>query len=675
MTGTCVNNPGYTCRFDCNEYFVPTTVSEVRCQENGEWDMDTDTLCKLDINIELFILVGTEDGEIFHIDVLSPTLQYVPLPLTGVGTPVAVDFDYVDNKVYWLDLVFDTINRASLNGNDREIILSVDIKAPERISLDVVNRKIYWTDSGTDRIDRANLDGSRRETLINTNLDKPRAIIVDSDDSFIYWSDWGESPKIERANLDGSGRLVLVSNNLRWPNGLALDKTEKKLFWCDAGIDIIEYYDLVRHSRQRLVTLSGDNAEPFDLTVLGDYLYWTQWDKNQLQRADKSTGNNVISVGHQILDTPYSIHAFSSARIQTTDIRCPMEFFSGTITDSCINKPGYTCLFQCNKNFIPTIDSGVRCQENGEWHTPTKTLCELDTNVEPFLLVGDDQSDGGKIFHINASSSTLEYVILPLADLERPVAVDFDYVDNKVYWTDVVLNTINRALLNGSDTEVIVSVNVDVPDGISLDVMNRKIYWTDTGTDRIERANLDGSDRVSLINTGLDEPRAIIVDIDDSLMYWTDWGKTAKIEKANLDGSGRQSLVSNNLLWPNGITLDKVDRKLFWCDAGTDVIEYYHLDLGTRHLLITLSDSSAHPFSLTVFDDYLYWTQWGKKQLQRADKSTGNNVISVGHEIFESPYGIHAFSSARVLTTGTVSYCHHLLLVFRNIMSVLDKIE
>ncbi|XP_077977475.1 uncharacterized protein LOC144433037 [Glandiceps talaboti] len=97
------------------------------------------------------------------------------------------------------------------------------------------------------------------------------------------------------------------------------------------------------------------------------------------------------------------------------------------------------------------------------------------------------------------------------------------------------------------------------------------------------------------------------------------------------------------------------DRKLFWCDAGTDVIEYYHLEHGSRHRLITLSDADARPFGLVVVGDYLYWTQWDKNRLQRADKSTGDNVVSVGHQMFEKPNDIHFFSSASMPTTGKIN--------------------
>ena len=52
---------------------------------------------------------------------------------------------------------------------------------------------------------------------------------------------------------------------------------------------------------------------------------------------------------------------------------------------------------------------------------------------------------------------TLEFEAVPVRNLRRPVAIDFDPVEEKVYWSDVVAQTISRAFINGSNQEVIAS--------------------------------------------------------------------------------------------------------------------------------------------------------------------------------------------------------------------------
>ena len=109
---------------------------------------------------------------------------------------------------------------------------------------------------------------------------------------------------------------------------------------------------------------------------------------------------------------------------------------------------------------------------------------------------------------------------MPLSSsiISRPVALDYDFVEDRVYWTDVTRNTISRSFLNGSMQEVIFQQNVQTPDGLAVDPIGRNLYWTDTGTNKLEVSKLDGSYRKALITTYLDEPRDIILDVSQGFV-------------------------------------------------------------------------------------------------------------------------------------------------------------
>ena len=101
--------------------------------------------------------------------------------------------------------------------------------------------------------------------------------------------------------------------------------------------------------------------------------------------------------------------------------------------------------------------------------------------------------------------------------ISSPVAVDYDPVEEKIYWTDVTLKLIARAFPNGSSVEVIAHNNVETPDGIAVDYVGRNLYWTNKGPSKIEVARLDGSFRKSLVITDIEYPRGIILDIAERL--------------------------------------------------------------------------------------------------------------------------------------------------------------
>src|SRR5262249_18722740 len=55
------------------------------------------------------------------------------------------------------------------------------------------------------------------------------------------------------------------------------------------------------------------------------------------------------------------------------------------------------------------------------------------------------------------------------------------------------------------------------PDGIALDPTGGKMYWTDFGTRKIQRANLDGT-RVEDLVTGLSIPVGIALELSPSVI-------------------------------------------------------------------------------------------------------------------------------------------------------------
>ena len=96
---------------------------------------------------------------------------------------------------------------------------------------------------------------------------------------------------------------------------------------------------------------------------------------------------------------------------------------------------------------------------------------------------------------------------------QNPIAVDYDYVEGRVYWSDNAQGRIMSAFLNATSVKILFYCNVNNPEGLAIDYVGRNIYWTDTGTNRIEVGLLDGTGRKLLIKDGLDRPRAIVLHL------------------------------------------------------------------------------------------------------------------------------------------------------------------
>jgi hypothetical protein len=268
---------------------------------------------------------------------------------------------------------------------------------------------------------------------------------------------------------------------------------------------------------------------------------------------------------------------------------------------------------------------------------------------------------------------------LVIDGMRSAIAIDYDYHNKAVLWTDISSENISRVVLDESGmpqkTEVLISTDVHTPDGLAYDWIHHNLYWTDAGRDCIEVAGLYPSTTVyhrkTLVNTNLDEPRAIVVDPRQKykLMYWTDWGSEPKIERANMDGTDRQVIVRENILWPNGLTLDLENNRLFWVDAKLHVIFSSNFEGQERRVLLTSYKHLQHPFSIAVFEDDIYWTDWHKQMIYKVNRLHGHDINDshvqpVARNLL-APMGIrihHSLKQPLEMNLCETSKCSHLCL-------------
>ena len=94
--------------------------------------------------------------------------------------------------------------------------------------------------------------------------------------------------------MDGKERIILHSVGLNQPFGIACDYTTQIVYWSDTGYDRIEYSFYNGSGRNVLVSGSDGVEIPFDLTIFGDLLYWTDWQENGVYGTHKIHGTNPV---------------------------------------------------------------------------------------------------------------------------------------------------------------------------------------------------------------------------------------------------------------------------------------------------------------------------------------------------------------------------------------------
>ncbi|KAJ8019817.1 Low-density lipoprotein receptor-related protein 2 [Holothuria leucospilota] len=220
-----------------------------------------------------------------------------------------------------------------------------------------------------------------------------------------------------------------------------------------------------------------------------------------------------------------------------------------------------------------------------------------------------------------------DYNIL-IQDFDFVVALDFDWKEQKLYFSDVLKKQLYRMNIDGSGLETIVYSGVPDVEGLAVDWVGRKLYYTDRALDFLQVCEMNGTSRKTLLRDHLVEPRAVVVHPKKGYVFWTDWGFESYIGRLGMDGSDLLQIHNHNIVWPNGITIDYTTDKLYWTDASLDQLSFSNLDGSYMQEFINddAQHTIAHPFGITIFESQVYWTDWNEKMVYKAHKFSGAGV-------------------------------------------------
>ena len=310
----------------------------------------------------------------------------------------------------------------------------------------------------------------------------------------MFFTDWGNNPRIERAGMDGRNRTVIVNVKLGWPNGLTLDYVDRVVYWADARLDYIGAIHYNGSSRRTVVSGVKNVPHPFAITLFDDFLYFSDWTKHGIVKVNKFTGKETMLVQRN-LTRPMDLHTYHRSRQPNASNPCASKAGkkNGGCEHLCVISIGAkrTCL--CKTGYIIKPD-GRTCRR-----------------VEKFLLFARSWEVRG----ISLDPNDMHDVATPVLGLSSAVGTDFDVKERYIYFTDVKIDKIGRAPINGSkDRKYIIETDLQNPDGIAVDWIGRNLYWTDAkvqGKPEIGVAKLDGRFRRPLITEGLGKPRAIVL--------------------------------------------------------------------------------------------------------------------------------------------------------------------
>ncbi|VDK47362.1 unnamed protein product [Anisakis simplex] len=284
---------------------------------------------------------------------------------------------------------------------------------------------------------------------------------------------------------------------------------------------------------------------------------------------------------------------------------------------------------QCSQGCVNKIGSfKCSCVDGYAMAHDDKTCKRVNMEPEPWLLFANKHY----LRKLTIDGDNYELVA---KGFDNVISLDVDMVDKKAYLIDSGKLRLYRVGLDELDQpidsyEVVLRHNIFGTEGLAVDWVGRKLYTLNRQERSIRVCELDGRFCKTLIRDRISQPKAIVVHPGKGYIYFTEWSLQPYIGRMAMDGSPDLAdpivkLAENDLGWPNALAIDFYSNKLFWGDAHLNEIGFMNLDGGARHHIP--AKRTSHVSSMTIFDDYLFWSDWNLRQIMRSNKWNGSNEI------------------------------------------------
>jgi len=258
-------------------------------------------------------------------------------------------------------------------------------------------------------------------------------------------------------------------------------------------------------------------------------------------------------------------------------------------------------------------------------------------NTGGTMCPGQIPDSDGIIQIANGDGSGLATLV---TGLDRPVGIDLDITQHRIYWIDWDDDVIGRADLDGSN----VVINIfPTPSsgagatGIALDTEAQKIYassfWKSFD---LARWNYDGNPDGSVVTMPCATDLAL--DLNGDHVYWASAYSSCApgIWRADLSGTDSNVtplvnmtgwMIKDEQVLARDVALDIANNKMYWtafpsgwefCDEGYGVIYSANLDGSNVQTLVSDIDF-PWGIALDLDDGKMYWADIIEGTIRRAD--------------------------------------------------------
>uniref|UniRef100_A0AAX7TL23 EGF-like domain-containing protein n=1 Tax=Astatotilapia calliptera TaxID=8154 RepID=A0AAX7TL23_ASTCA len=508
--------------------------------------------------------------------------------ITGLSI-VTVDFDSVTSKIYWADTKEKKIWSAYQNGTGKQAVFSSGLMVTESIAVDWVGRNLYWTDSVMENIEVSTLDGRYRKVLMSRNITNPRGLVLDPRNHTNLMF-WSDWGQNPRIEQASmDGTMRKVI-------------VSTKIYWPNGlALDYTTQRVYFADAYLRYIDYcdyNGNNRyqvmvlqHPYGMTIFEDTIYWSEHYTSKVMSTNKFHGGNITTHMNNVYQ-PMGIVMAHPIKQPTAINPCSEHLCTQLCLLSTLRPRYYTC--HCQSGWKLDADKRT-CVKGNFGFTPFSDSLFAEFNSAEYKSVSVMSFLLDSIWRVK-TDGTNKTQFAPAAFMGSPAGLAFDWIGRIMYYTNPTAKTIEVSIMLSCLG--------------SLVPANKKLFWSDKGSDS---------------------------------------GVPPKVASADMDGSNLVNLYTGSMANIGFITADISTMKLYWGVAGTGVIERGTMDGASR---VTVVSSLSHPWGLTIYQNYLYYTDLDYEVIERVEKDTGTNMVVMRSGMS----GLHGLK-VHARDTGTTNAC------------------
>ncbi|KAL7046079.1 hypothetical protein ACKWTF_002468 [Chironomus riparius] len=640
INGCFLQQNGNVNQRKCDHLCIPKGQSDYVCKCAIGYYIDSRDMAKC-VSEDDFLIYSL-DYEVKGLSLKLPRKQIFLTPLQRMNVISSLDYDSATDLIFFSDHEKGEIIRIKKDGSSRKTVLnSFDFDQFNGdwlggVAVDWMAQNIFWTDQKRGLIEVSRYDGTFRK-VIAWQLKKPTIIRIDPKLGLLFFL--SDENKVYSIDLDGTDLRLITKKPEGSINDFIIDIENTQIYWCDTKRNKILKIDYDGNGKTNLNLTNIQN--PISLDLIDKNLYWAERGTGMLKVVNLNDLSNTTILKSSLSNQLKTLKIFSTKK-QSGVNECSMPDYGGC-TELCLfNGTDPNCF--CSNGYLDQYDGrSCRKYENQIFFSKKDAIEKIDI--------------------LNESNST-GFTIQSQSFLQHVVALSYDYKNELIYYSDIRQNAICLTNFEGTKFEKLLE-NQHIVEGIAFNPQDNNLFWTLHTEAEIRNIDLnlfkngtivnkdlnDSIRKVLKLKMGADKLRAIVVEPCMNMIYYSNWNsKAPTISRIYITGYGNENIITKDIMVPNALTLDLEDKKIYWGDARLDKIE--RCDYDGRNCIILSQSAPKHPFSLTVFKDFLFWSDWTLHAVLRANKYSGNDVIYLKKEI-EHPMGIFvAYDQAKQCTNG-----------------------